>query len=163
MGSRMDPLAEPAPLIRSVYAYVVYRVGDQVAADDLTGEVFERAVRYRKSFDPARGTPTAWLIGIARRVIAERLGQPPIVLGAERDDAPDSVDVESTAIARLDLQASISRLSERDRELIALRYGSDLTASQIAGVIDSDTHTVEVALSRALSRLRSMTETMQRM
>jgi RNA polymerase sigma factor (sigma-70 family) len=163
MGSKMDPLAEPAPLIRSVYAYVAYRVGDQMAADDVTGDVFERAVRYRKSFNPSRGTPTSWLIGIARRVIAERLGRPPVDLGLELDESPDQFDVESSAVQRLDLHAAVSRLSERDRELIALRYGSDLTASQIAAVVGSDTHTVEVALSRALSRLRSLTEEMQRM
>jgi RNA polymerase sigma-70 factor (ECF subfamily) len=163
MGSRIDPLAEPAPLIRSVYAYAVYRVGDLVAADDVTGEVFERAVRYRKSFDPARGTPTSWLVGIARRVIAERLGRPPVDLGLELDESPDKVDVEASTIRRLDLHAAISRLSDRDRELIGLRYGADLTASQIARVVDSDTHRVEVALSRALSRLRLLTEELQRM
>ena len=56
---------------------------------------------------------------------------------------------------RLDLQAAVAQLSERDRELIGLRYGADLTAAQIAELLESEPHAVEVSLSRAVSRLRS--------
>ena len=38
-----DPLADPEPLIRRVYAYVAYRIGDGPDAEDVTSEVFERA------------------------------------------------------------------------------------------------------------------------
>ena len=62
-----DPLADPGPLIRRVYAYVAYRIGDGAEAEDITSEAFERALRYRDSYDPRRGEPVAWLIGIARR------------------------------------------------------------------------------------------------
>jgi DNA-directed RNA polymerase specialized sigma24 family protein len=65
---RHDPLRNPEPLIREVYAYVAYRIGGGADAEDITSEVFERVVRYRQSFDPARGTPIEWLIGIARNV-----------------------------------------------------------------------------------------------
>jgi len=58
-------------------------------------------------------------------------------------------------VERLDLWAAVASLSERDRELIALRYGADLSAPQIAGLVDSETHPVEVALSRAVGRLRA--------
>ena len=43
----VDPLADPQPLIERVYAYVAYRVGDGVHAEDITSEGFERALRYR--------------------------------------------------------------------------------------------------------------------
>jgi len=46
-------------------------------------------------------------------------------------------------------------LEERDRDLIALRYGADLTARQIGDVLGMTTHAVEVALSRTLDRLRT--------
>ncbi len=73
MRSR-DPLRRPEPLIRAVYAYVAYRIGPGADAEDLTSDVFERALRYRESFDPRKGTPTAWLIGIARRCVDGHLG-----------------------------------------------------------------------------------------
>ena len=55
---------------------------------------------------------------------------------------------------RVDLSEALSKLSERDRELVALRYGADLTARQIGELLDLKTNAVEVALHRALSRLR---------
>ena len=71
---RVDPLANPEPLIKRVYAYVAYRVGAGPDAEDLTSETFERALRYKKSYDSSKGEPIAWLIGIARRCIE---GRPP--------------------------------------------------------------------------------------
>jgi DNA-directed RNA polymerase specialized sigma24 family protein len=62
-----DPLADPEALIRRVYAYAAYRLGDGPDAEDVTSEVFERALRYRDSYDRSKGEPVAWLLGIARR------------------------------------------------------------------------------------------------
>ena len=59
--ARRDPLANTPELIRRIYSYVAYRVGDGPDAEDVTSEVFERALRYRKSYDPSRGEPVAWL------------------------------------------------------------------------------------------------------
>ena len=55
---------------------------------------------------------------------------------------------------RLDVRQAVLSLDERSRELIALRYGADLTARQIAEILGERTNTVEVALHRALARLR---------
>jgi RNA polymerase sigma factor (sigma-70 family) len=151
-----DPLADPGPLIRRVYAYVAYRVGEGAEAEDLTSETFERAVRYRGSYDPRRGEPVAWLIGIARRCIeGGRLRPEPVAAAGE---TADPLDVEGSTIERLTLAQAVERLDERDRELIALRYGSDLSARQIAEVLQLRTNAVEVALHRALARLRKLLE-----
>jgi RNA polymerase sigma factor (sigma-70 family) len=147
-----DPLADPAPLIRRVYAYVAYRVGDGAEAEDLTSETFERALRYRDSYDPSRGEPVAWLIGIARRCIDGARLRPEAL--PQTHEAADPLDVEATTVQRLTLEQAVASLDERDRELIALRYGSDLAARQIAEVLDLRTNAVEVALHRALGRLR---------
>jgi RNA polymerase sigma factor (sigma-70 family) len=151
-----DPLADPGPLIRRVYAYVAYRIGHGAEAEDVTSETFERALRYRGSYDPKRGEPVAWLIGIARRSIeGARLRPEPVADAAE---TADTTDVEAETVERLTLQAAVDRLDERDRELIALRYGSDLSARQIGEVLELRTNAVEVALHRALARLRKLLE-----
>jgi RNA polymerase sigma factor (sigma-70 family) len=49
-------------------------------------------------------------------------------------------------------------LGEREQELIALRYGADLTARQIGEIVGAETNAVEVALHRALGRLRTALE-----
>ena len=56
----------------------------------------------------------------------------------------------------------MSLLPERDAELIALRYGADLTAKQIAEVTGMRTNAVEVALHRTLATLRQVLETGER-
>jgi len=153
---RVDPLANPEPLIKRVYAYVAYRVGDGPDAEDLTSETFERALRYKKSYDSSKGEPIAWLIGIARRCID---GRPPsLEVSAEHLETPDHGDLENDTLRRIALSGGISRLESRDRELISLRYGADLTARQIAELQGSKTNAVEVALHRALGRLRTRLE-----
>ena len=151
-----DPLGNPEALIRRVYAYVAYRIGDGPEAEDITSETFERALRYRRSFDPGKGEPVAWLLGIARRRLEARRE-----LALLETDPPDIAavgDLEEDAVRRLTLRAALSELGRRDREIIALRYGADLTARQIGAILDMRTNAVEVALHRALERLRDRLE-----
>ena len=149
---RRDPLANPEPLIRRVYAYVAYRVGDGPDAEDLTSETFERALRYRKSYDPKKGEPVAWLLGIAKRCVDGR--GPRVELSSESIEERTTGDLEEETIRRLTVTGAVAALDERDRELIALRYGADMTARQIAELLGARTNAIEVALHRALGRLR---------
>jgi RNA polymerase sigma-70 factor, ECF subfamily len=149
-----DPLADPAPLIRRVYAYVAYRVGDGVEAEDITSETFERALRYRESYDPRKGTPATWLLGIATRCVTDAATRRAReVLVSELPERAGTDEATETAI-RLDLAVAVARLPERDRELVALRYGADLRAREIAELLGTKTGAVEVALHRALERLK---------
>jgi RNA polymerase sigma factor (sigma-70 family) len=154
-----DPLRDPAPLVRRVYAYAAYRLGDGPDAEDVTSETFERALRYRQTFDPRRGTPAAWLVGIARRCTDDHLRGRGIEVPTDDDvlldDAGDPGPAD-LAILRLDLADAVARLGVRDRELIALRYGADLKAKDIAVLLGQSTNAVEVALHRALERLRTV-------
>jgi len=148
-----DPLANPAPLVKRVYAYVAYRIGDGPDAEDVTSETFERALRYRDSFDPRRGNATSWLIGIARRCIADAA----LKRELPTDTVPEQLveGYEDRSHLKLEVAQALETLDERDRELIALRYGADLTAKQIAELLELKTNAVEVALHRALARLRT--------
>ncbi len=151
-----DPLDNPEELVRRVYAYVAYRMGDGPDAEDVTSDAFERALRFRASYDSQKGEPAAWLIGIARRCIADASRAP------HPGEAPDVAapgNLEEEAVQRLSLAEAIAALGERDRELIALRYGADLTARQIGRIFGKRTNTVEVALYRALARLRGQLAT----
>jgi len=150
---RRDPLADPKPLIRRVYAYVAYRVGDGAEAEDVTSETFERALRRRHTYDPSRGEPIQWLLGIARRCLSDAIAARELTL-PELPERPSPENVAEGAVTRLELAAAIATLDPRDQDLIALRYGADLTARRIAEMLDMTTNSVEVALHRALNRLR---------
>jgi RNA polymerase sigma-70 factor (ECF subfamily) len=152
-----DPFRRAGKLTDSVYAYVAYRIGSGSTAQDVTSEVILRAWRRRSTYDPARGTPESWAIGIARRVLAERSASPETLV----DEIPERADPRSElgrTLDRITIGQAMQQLGERDRELLALRYGADLSARQIARLVDSEVNAVEVGLSRARSRLRKVLE-----
>jgi RNA polymerase sigma-70 factor, ECF subfamily len=155
--NRRDPLENPEPLIRRVYSYVAYRVGDGPDAEDITSATFERALRYRDTFDPARGDPIAWLIGIAGRCLSDHFSGASELL-AEVPERPAPGELAADAASRIDLQRAVARLSDSERELVALRYGADLTARQIAELLGVRTNAIEVALHRLLKTLRETLE-----
>lgn len=154
MASR-DPLIDPEPLIRRVYAYVAYRIGDGPDAEDVTSATIERALRYRSNYDPAKGTPVSWTMGIARACVDDHLRA--VYAGREpglTHDPPPRDDVEGQTVDRVVIADAVSRLDGRDRELIALRYGADLSAKDIGRVLGLTTNAVDVALHRCRERLR---------
>ena len=107
----------PSALIRRVYAYVAYRLGDGPDAEDVTSEVFERALRYRESYDRSKGEPIGWLLGIARRCTSAALA----VAGSRirrswsSTTCEDGRDAEEDSIQRLTLAAAVAQLVSATR------------------------------------------------
>jgi RNA polymerase sigma factor (sigma-70 family) len=157
---RRDPLGDPEALLRRVYSYVAYRIGPGPDAEDVTSETYARALRARGTYDPSRGAPVAWLIGIARRCLAEAMAARPVAT-PQLPEGADADDFEERTLSRLALAAAVASLDEREQELIALRYGADLSARRIGEILGLRTNTVEVALHRALGRLRDLLESEQ--
>lgn len=153
-----DPLADPEPLIRRVYSYVAYRIGDGPDAEDVTSTTVERALRYRSSYDPSKGKPRCWLIGIARSCVDDHLRERSLAAAAELVERAGPDELEGDAVMRLSVAEAVSALGDVDRELIALRYGADLSARQIGKLLGMKTGAVDVALHRARERLRAQLE-----
>jgi len=146
-----DPFTNPELLLRRVYAYVAYRVGDRTDVEDITSETFERALRYRDRYDERKGEPIAWLLGIARNCVYDHQLRPRAEASAEPE--PTRPSLEAEVVGRLELEQALATLSADDQELLALRYGADLRVREIAGLLGRRTNAVEVALSRARTRL----------
>jgi RNA polymerase sigma-70 factor, ECF subfamily len=145
-----------------LFAFLVYRTGDRSLAEDLLGDVFERAFRARGRFDPARGSWTTWLYAIAVNRLRDHHRRAQIERSAlERvrvsDGAPLNL-VEDVIADRERVMRALEALNERDREIVALRFGADLTVPQIARVTEQPITTVEPRLFRALRRLRTVLE-----
>jgi RNA polymerase sigma-70 factor (ECF subfamily) len=165
----MNPFDRPDELIKRVYAYVAYRIGPGPEAEDVTSTTIERAYRYRSSYDSSRGEPLTWLLGIASRCIrdaaAERYGangDRQVIPSGDYVEPFTADDIADRTVDRIVVRRAVASLTERERDLIALRYGADLTASQIARHLGAKTNAVEVALHRALGRLRAELEAAER-
>jgi RNA polymerase sigma factor (sigma-70 family) len=140
-----------------IYALFAYRTGDRALAEDLLADTFERALSARRRFDPRKGSETAWLYAIAlnrlrdhqRRAEAERRA-------VERSWSPDEHDPGSDAFAERDeVRQALGVLSDEERDVVALRFGADLTAPQIARATGESLTTIEGRLYRALRKLRA--------
>lgn len=153
-----DPLQRPAEAIQSVYAYVAYRIGPGPDADDVTSATIERAIRYRSSYRRGEGTPTAWLIGIARRCLVDAAVARSREVPTDEEFGVAVADVAGAAASRIDLQRALATLDERSCDLIALRFGADLSSKQIGVILGMTFRAVDVALFRALEKLRDELE-----
>jgi RNA polymerase sigma factor (sigma-70 family) len=145
-----------------LFGYLAYHTGDRALAEDLLGDVFERAFRARDRFDPRRGNQTAWLYTIAVNRLRDHQRRAQVERASlERVMAAESACVEAPqdSVADRDrVMQALSVLNQRDREIIGLRFGADLTAPQIARVTDQPLTTVEGRLFRALRRLATLLE-----
>ena len=148
-----DPLANLEPLIRRVYSFVAYRLGDGPDAEDVTSATIERALRYRSSYDPRKGNPQSWLIGIARSCVDDHLRNRLLPM-AEPSESEAPGELDKDVVLRVSVAGAVAALEESDQELIALRYGADLSTRQIGKLLEMKANAVDVALHRARERLR---------
>lgn len=148
--------------IGRVYGFFAYRVGCREDAEDLTQQTFERALRAWARFDPERAPLGVWLMAIARNLLVDHYRGD----GAARHEPLEEVGEERLGSETPDpdlgldpdLAEALATLSPRDREVIALRFGADLTGPEIAELSDLSLANVQQILSRSLRRLRSVLE-----
>lgn len=143
-----------------VHGFFAYRLGSRTDAEDLTQATFERAFRAWGRFDPQRASPRTWLMAIAHNLLIDHYRH-----RAVRPEAPLPENIEladETAETSLGLDpalaAALASLSEREREIIALRFGADLTGPEIATVTGLTLANVQQILSRSLRRMRALLE-----
>jgi RNA polymerase sigma factor (sigma-70 family) len=143
-----------------VYGFLAYRLRDREAVEDLTQTTFERALRAWSRFDPARASESTWLLAIARNLLIDHHRRDRSALVEELDERslPATPGPEDRAAASAELVGALSQLSERDREVVALRFGGDLTGPEIAALLDLTLANVQQILSRSLRKLRGILE-----
>jgi len=141
-----------------VYAFLVYRVRDRNLAEDLTQATFERALRAWSRFDPRRATVRTWLLAIARNLLIDhhRRDRSSLMEPIEERHAPTVDGPEARFGAAPDLAGALAQLGERDREVLALRFGGDLTGPEIAELMGLSLANVQQILSRSLRKLRAL-------
>jgi RNA polymerase sigma factor (sigma-70 family) len=148
--------------VAAVYAFLAYSVSRDVA-EDLTSATFERVLRSWASFDPSRSSVRAWVLVIARHLLTDHYRRQSHRAGPSLDEHPvilDSLVSGDDATARLldadTVRSWLSELSQRERDVLAMRYGADMTAAEISRALDLSAANVHQINSRALRRLREL-------
>jgi RNA polymerase sigma factor (sigma-70 family) len=154
--------------VEDLQRFVARRVGDRERAADLTAEIFLAAIDSAHRYRPRRGTPKAWLYGIARVLVANDRRQQGRERGREerlRGSALlDEEDAERMD-ARLDaaaqsraLYAAMDRLPEGERAVLELVAIDELTVAEAAAAAGVRPVTARVRLHRARRKLRAELE-----
>jgi RNA polymerase sigma factor (sigma-70 family) len=141
-----------------VYGFLAYRLRDRDAVEDLTQTTFERALRAWSRFDSARASEATWLLAIARNLLIDhhRRDRSALIDQLDERSGPSVPGPEERSAAYPELVGALSSLGERDREVVALRFGGDLTGPEIAGLLDLSLANVQQILSRSLRKLRGL-------
>jgi RNA polymerase sigma-70 factor (ECF subfamily) len=147
-----------------LYAYVRGQVTDRQTAEDITAATFERAFSRSHTYDPAKGAFSTWLFQIARNLVIDHYnaaGRKPPHFPLEETKAglvaSSELSPESHLLRQEECQLlleTLAALSERDREIIHLRFFGQLTNRKIAEIMDLNEKTVSVIIFRALQKLK---------
>lgn len=147
-----------------VYGFLAYRTGSRELSEDLTQTAFERALRAWRSFDPKRGSVRTWLLAIAQNALIDHrrregpIRQEPLADGEAVATTRFEHDPEASLGIAPELEAALHTLGDRERHLIALRFGGDLSGPEIADLTGLSVANVQQILSRSLRRLRCQLE-----
>jgi RNA polymerase sigma-70 factor (ECF subfamily) len=161
---------EPAAVTRiyAAYAPALFRffmaaVGDRHQAEDLTSEVFKGVLEGLPRFRGPVEALGGWLFQIARHDLydyrrrqARRLVQPLDDLLEEAAVAGGAVDPEELALDRVEgarVLAALRLLSPDQREVLLLRMAADLTAPEVARILNKSTEAVKALQRRGLASL----------
>lgn len=140
-----------------LYAYVATLLRDRAAAEDVTAQAFEKAMRRRRSYRPGRGTERAWLFGIARNAALDELRRrrrTAALVTEPPDDAAGPDEEADLALRRAVVRDALAGLEPRDRDLIALKFHGGLSNGELARVLGVSESNAGTLLHRAMRRLR---------
>ncbi|MEX0682022.1 MAG: RNA polymerase sigma factor [Dehalococcoidia bacterium] len=144
-----------------VYRYLVARTGLRDEAADLTQTAFLKAFDALPHYAPRKGTFAAWLFRIARNAAADahRKRRPtvawdglPEALTATNGASPEAIAEKRERLDRL--RHLLLGVDADKRELLALRFASDLSSREIAHVVGKSESAVKKQLTRTIATLK---------
>ncbi len=141
-----------------IYNFFRYRFGDNALAEDLTSVTFEKAWLKRSQYRHDLSAFSTWLFTIARRVAIDHYRQRQVEVALDEVHhlcADENLDETVQRQADLEqLNALLFQLDDRERELVALKYGAGLTNRAIANLSGYSESNVGVILHRIVKSLR---------
>lgn len=145
-----------------VFRYISYRVNDKGVAEDLTSAVFEKALIKYKTYNPEKASFSTWIFSIARNTVIDHyrsshedqavsLDTVPGI--STKDPSPEDEVIISEERQRL--ESCIFQLSHQEQEIIALKFGAEMTNRQIASTLGLGESNVGTIIYRAVRKLSS--------
>jgi RNA polymerase sigma-70 factor (ECF subfamily) len=148
--------------VDAIYRYVYYRVRDDAEAEDLTSDVFMRALKAMPRYEP-RQAFLAWLYRIARNAVIDRARRGNRQVSYEdalEHPTPDQIVVpDEQVLAHSDnetLRGALAKLTPLQQEVIVLRFLEGYSTEEIAKIVGKRAGTVRGIQFRAIGTLRQL-------
>lgn len=149
-----------------VYSYIRARVYNETQADDICSEIWQAVFEKQDSFDEGKGSKEQWLFTIARNKVNSHFRLYHIKNFFSFADKEETLpSQESQPLNELDkeedikqLNAALSTLNEKERDLISLKFFSSLNNREISAVTSLSESNVGTILNRAMNKIRTFME-----
>lgn len=143
-----------------IFRYVYYRTGQHTeTAEDLTAEVFTRALGNLDTYEDRGYAYSAYLFQVARSVCREQYGKPVV---ANIDDVVIPSNAHHVTELQTDLSLLWKRISEfpdHVQEIFELRYIEDLAYEDIGRIVGKKPGAIRTLVSRTIQQLQHSYET----
>ena len=149
---------------KNVYRYILFRINHHHDAEDLANNVFVKAIRYQKNFNP-RYSMEAWLIGIAKNTVTDYqrknmgLNFVPLESAARLNSTgsqPEEIAVANEEAKQL--VAAMAKLKDKERQILSMKFATDLKHKEIANVLGISEVNARVSAHLALNKLKKYME-----
>ena len=147
--------------LSGVYRYIHYRVGETVIAEDLTSDVFNKALSGFSKFNPAKASFSTWIFSIAHNTVVDhyrKRSREFIVKEESAMDGPSGTPLPDEQLAeseeKIKLRECLLKLKTQEQEIIALKFSGNMTNREIGVITGLSESNVGTILCRAIRKLR---------
>ena len=144
----------------TVFRYIYYRVSTRALAEDLTSETFVRALRRITTFSWQGRDFGAWLVTIARNLVADHFKSSRHRMEVSTGEMLDSNEVEASpeesVLEHLSNEAlldAVHRLNDQQRECVTLRFLQGLSVAETADIMGKNEGAIKTLQYRAVRTL----------
>ena len=150
---------------KNIYNYIGFRINNHYDVEELTHTVFEKAITNWGRYNPEKPIEP-WLITIAKNTVVDYLRKNAHRRHQGLDDVMEfpSDERQPEEILLLDeenrdLMVAMSKLKPKERQILSLRFATDLKYDEIARIMGITSANVRIITHRALKKLRAELET----
>ncbi len=139
-----------------IFNFLLKMTRDRDVSQDITQEVFYKAIKYRTSYK--KGKFSSWIYTIARNIFSDHYQKQKIA--AQRLDAIEfKIETEDTYTIEKDevkeqLERALGQLSKSDRELVIMNRYQEIKYQEIAEITNSTAGAVKTKVHRAIHKLK---------
>ena len=150
---------------KSVYNYIGFRINNHFDSEELASSVFENAIRKFHTYKPDASPVEAWLIGIAKNVISDYFRSKKRKVFVPLDSILELVSLnrqpEEVVVINEENKAlvqAMSKLKDSERQVLSMKFATDLKNNEIAKILDISDSNVGVMVHRAVKKLKRILE-----